>query len=269
MDLLQYEFMQRAFIGGIIVSLSCALVGVFITLRKESFISEAVAHSSLAGVALAFLISIEPLYFALLVGVITAVGITFIQKRSRISSDSVIGIFFSLIFAIGIIILSFVKGYRPELTTFLFGSILSVNYTNILLAFIILLFGGFFIFRFLEKLLYISFDPESAKIRGLDVVFFEYAIRILSALVIISSIKVVGIVLVTALIVIPASSAKLFARNFKQMFPLTIFFSFLSVVLGLLTSYYVDIPSGATIVVITALLFALALGIKKSTITLK
>lgn len=255
LEFLQLQFMQRALLGGIIVGALCAAIGVYVTLRKESFISEAIAHASLAGVALAFLISFNELYIALVIGVVTAIGITYMQKRTNVSSDAVIGIFFSLIFAIGIIILHFVQGYRPELTSFLFGSILSITQHDIIISALVLIISLVIIFVFYEQLLYVSFDKEGAKIKGIKVELFDYIIRIITAIAVIASIKLVGMILVTALLVIPASGAKLFAKRFSHMIPISIILSIVSVILGLWGSYYFDIPSGASIVVVTATLF--------------
>lgn len=241
--------MQRAFVGGLLVGAACAMVGVYVTLRKESFIGEAVAHASLSGVALGFLFAFEEIYIAILVGIITAIGITYLQKRTNISSDAVIGIFFSFIFALGIIVLRFVRGYRPELTSFLFGSILSITSSDIWLAFLVTVITSITILLFYEKLLYVSFDQVGARIKGINVDLFDYIIRIVTAIVIIASIKLVGMILVTALLVLPASSAKLFAKKFAHMIPVSLVFSVGAVIAGLFSSYYLDIPSGAAIVV--------------------
>jgi zinc transport system permease protein len=262
-EILQYEFMQRAFIGGVIVAISCAMIGVFTTLKKEAIVSGSVAHASLSGVAIAYLLDQNPLYFALLIGVLTAVGVTYVQKRTNISSDAVIAMFEAVVFAIGIILLSFVKGYHPELQSFLFGSILGISNMNIVIAFTISISFGVFLLINYKKILFITFDDEGAHLAGIRIDLLDYVIRIFTALIVVTSIKIVGIVLVIALLVLPASSAKIFAKNFRSMIPLSIVFSLCSVVIGLISSYYLNIPSGAGIVVVSAFLFILGLVIKK------
>lgn len=265
MQIFELGFMQRAFLGGSLVALSCALIGVFVTLRKEAFISEAVAHASLSGIALGFLLAVKPTILAVMVGMLTVVGITLFQKKTNISSDSVIGIFLSLIFAIGVVILSFVEGYKPELTGFLFGSILGISNFDIMISGLILALVILFFSLFYHQLLYVSFDRVGAKVRGIKVDVFDLVLRLLTALVIVSSIKMIGMILVTALIVLPASTAKLIASSYKSMFPLSALFSLISVVVGLVASYYLDIPSGASIVISSAIILGIvALGEKAS-----
>jgi zinc transport system permease protein len=262
-EIISQPFMQRAIIGGLIVALMCATVGVFVTLRKESFISEAIAHASLAGVAFAFLLAAQPLWMAVLVGILTSWGITFVQKRSNISADAVIGIFLTVVFALGVLILNILPGYKPELSSYLFGSILSISQNDIWtsLAFMAPVLGIVsFIYR---PLLFAAFDPEYAQVRGIRVGLYDYLTRILSAIVVVLSIKLVGIVLVTAMIVIPASIAKLYANKFSQMIPYSLIFAIISVIVGLFASYFLNVPSGSTIVLTAGALFA-ALGIIKA-----
>jgi zinc transport system permease protein len=256
-NIISQPFMQRAILGGLIVAVICAATGVFVTLRKESFISEAIAHASLAGVAVAFLISAQPLWMAVLVGILTSLGITFVQKRSNISADAVIGIFLTVVFAIGILILSLLPGYRPELTSYLFGSILSITQSDIwisLLFTVPVLATIAFLYR---QMLFSAFDPEYAKIRGIRVDCFDYLTRILAAVVVVLSIKLVGIVLVTAMIVIPASTARLFCQRFSQMIPMSLVLAIFSVIIGLFVSYFMNVPSGSTVVLTAGAIFAI------------
>lgn len=257
-EILQYPFLQRALLGGLIIAVLCALLGVFITLRRESYLTDAVAHASLAGVAIALFVSFAPTPFALIVGVIMAIGITYLKKHTTIATDALIGIFYSFLFATGILILNLSPTYQPELTTYIFGSLLSIGQTDLIYALIVFIITAFIIFRFYRQLLYITFDPESAFLRGIDVVKLEYLLSILASIVIIISIKVVGIVLVTALFVIPATTAKLSAHSFRQMLPLSIFQSIISVFVGILLSFVLNTPPGATIVIVSGLIFGLA-----------
>jgi zinc transport system permease protein len=256
-DLLQQPFMQRALYGGLIVALLTASIGVFVTLKKQSFLADGVAHASLAGVAIAFALAISPTPIALLTGVFMAIAITYIQKNSNLASDAVIGIVYSFLFAVGIIVLNLSPSYRPELSTYLFGSILSISWGDIGYAFVTLLVTLLFFTSFYRQLIYVTFDTEAAQIRGIKTQRFEYLQNILTSIVIIVSIKIVGIVLVTALLIMPATAAKLIARNFKQMMPLALIISVISFFSGMIMSYLWNSPTGATIVVSSALLFFL------------
>jgi len=255
-NIISQPFMQRAILGGLIVASMCAVTGVFVTLRKESFISEAIAHASLAGVAIAFLIAAQPLWIAVIVGVLTSLGITFVQKRSNISADAVIGIFLTVVFAFGVLILNLLPGYRPELTSYLFGSILSVTQNDIWTSIVFLVPVLGIVAVLYRPMLFAAFDPEYAQVRGIKVGLFDYLTRIMAAIVVVLSIKLVGIVLVTALIVIPASCAKLFAAKFSQMIPLSLLFAIISIIVGLFASYFLNVPSGSTIVLTAGALFA-------------
>jgi zinc transport system permease protein len=262
-EILQLPFMQRAIIGGIIVALLCAILGVFVTLRKESFIADAIAHGSLAGVAIALVAGYNPILPAVLVAVLMAIGITYVKQNTVVSSDAIIGIFFSVIFAIAIVIINSSTKFRPELSSFLFGSILLITWLDIIYAGVILLLLTLFIKIFYYKLLYLIFDAEAAKVRGVPVKTLEYLLNIFVAIAIVVSIKVVGIILLTAMLIIPATNAKMIASKFSQMIPLAIVHNLVSVVLGMYMSYVFNAPAGATIVITSGIIFLLVLIILK------
>jgi len=260
---LQQPFMQRALFGGLLIAILCAVIGIFITLRKQAFLSDAVAHASLSGVAVGLLISAEPLLPAMLVGVLMAVAITYLQNHSTISLDVLIGIFYSILFALGVIIINITPGYQPELFSYLFGSILAISPADLYISLAITLITIAFIAVLYRKLVYIIFDREAAFIRGINTTALEYLINILSSVTIIISIKIVGLILVTALLIIPATSAKLLAKNFKQMLPLSVIFSLVATVIGIICSYFLNTPTGATIVLISGILFLLIFTITR------
>lgn len=265
LDLLQQPFMLRALYGGLIVAILCAVVGVFVTLKNESFMADAVAHASLSGVALAFLLAWQPIPLALLVGVIMAIGITYLKKNSTISADSLIGIFYSVLFALGIVLINLNQSYQPELSTYLFGSILSISWVDILYSVITLTATTTVIGLMYHKFVYMTFDPEAAQIRGINTHALEYLLSILSSITIIVSIKIVGIILVAALLIIPATTAKLLAKSFTQMIPIALLYSIFTTLAGIFVSYYLDTPTGATIVLFSGLLFSLIFILKKLT----
>lgn len=261
LDLINESFYQRALIGSLLVSVICAVLGVFVTLRKQAFLSDAIAHGSLSGVAFALLLGLSPIFFALVVASFMSVLIIYIKKKTDIASDSIIGIIFSLFFAIGIFLLHFDASYTPELDTYLFGNLLSVRVADIFfISFILLLLIIFIGFKY-KELLFSVFDPDMARVKRIKVDLYEYLLAILMACVIVVSIKVVGVLLVGAFIVIPASSAKLLAKKFDDMIPLSLIHNVTVTLLGLifLTAY----PPGPSIVIISALLFFVILIYKQ------
>lgn len=261
--LLQEPFFLRILLGSTIVAVMCAIFGIFVTLKKESFVSDAIAHASLAGVAFALMISFEPIVFALTVAILMSISITYLKNNSNISSDSIIGILFSMLFAIGILILSFSETYKPELQTYLFGSIVAITWMDIIYSFIFFAVAIILTTILYPKLVYTIFDPEAAYIRGIKVDQLEYLLNVLIAITIIISIKILGIVLVTALLITPATTAKLLARKFSDMVPLSILLSLTATLIGIFTSYYLDTPPGATIVIFASLIFFMTLLSKK------
>lgn len=255
LTILQQPFMVRAIVGGLIVAVLAASIGVFITLRRQSFLTEAVAHASLTGVAAALLLAIEPIPIAIIGGIVLAVAITYFNRQGRIASDSIIGIFFSLFFAVGIILLNLSPEYQPEIMTYLFGSILSISRWDIVYAIVVLLVAGIILFRYYRKLLYFTFDAEAAHVRGVNTTQLEYLLNIIASVAVIVSVKVLGVILVTALFIIPASTAKLIAKRFQQMIPYAVVFSVSGVLIGLIIALLINTPPGAMIVVVSGLIF--------------
>jgi zinc transport system permease protein len=247
--------------AAIIVAAMCAAIGVFLTLRKESFLAEAIAHGSLAGIAFAFLISAEPFFIALVTAIAMSVAITYVRRRTQVSSDSVIGIIFPMLFAAGIVMLSSSNSYRPELQSYLFGSLLSVSWLDIVYASVALVIVGITIMSLYSQLIYSTFDPEAAHIRGIRVAAIDYIIAIIASVTIIVAVKLVGIILVTAFLVIPATSAKLLARKFSHMIPIALAHNILAAIIGIAISP--NAPPGATIVLVSGSLFLLVLVVTK------
>lgn len=253
-EILNQPFMQRAILGGIIIAVLCAVMGVFITLRKESFLADAVAHASLAGVAIALVLGLQPTLIAMITGAVMSIAIVYVTKRTNISSDALIGIFYSFFFAVGIIILHSSPA-QPELDTYLFGSLLAISQIDLVIsvivfAVILLLVQGLY-----KKLLFITFDKESASLHGINTEILEYLLAVMASVTVIVSIKIVGIILVTALLLVPASTAKLLAKSFKQMMPLAVAQSLIAVLTGILVAYVLDTPIGSTIVICSTALF--------------
>ncbi len=259
--ILDEPFMIRAIIAGILIAILCAIVGVWITLKKESFIADSISHASLAGVAIGLILIDQPLIFALLVAILMSLFVTYLKNSTALSSDNLLGIIYPFLFAIGIIVLSIDKGYKPDLETFIFGNLLFVNFSDIIAALIILGIVSLIIINKFREMTYMTFDKEAAKVNGINVELYEYIYGLLTALTVIVSVKLVGIVLVTALLVIPANSAKLMAKSFKQMIPLSIIHNIIAVIVGIFFS--TNISPGATIIVISSTMLFIVIAFKK------
>lgn len=255
LEILNYPFIQRALAAGLLIGTSLAILGIFVVIRKMSFFGDAIAHFSFTGIALGFLFHLNPIVTAVVFSVILAVGIGFIQNRTLISTDTTIGVFFSGAAALGIFIIGLLHGYRSDLFQYLFGDILAINNTDIWLAGAITSLTLLTFILFWKDFFKITFNKELARTNGVKVAWFEYFFMVLLAAATAISIKIIGIILVTALLIIPAATAKNIAKNFKEMIVFTIIFGILSILSGLISSYLLNTASGPTIVLISLLFF--------------
>jgi zinc transport system permease protein len=258
-QLLSYPFVQRALLAGIFSGALLAVLGIFVVLRKMAFFSDGIAHTALAGVAIALLIGQQPLVWAVAMGVAFAVAIYFLEKKTDVAPDSLIGILFTSSLALGVVLMNFKKGYQPDLLTFLFGNILTIQSTElwiiIPLAAIILCFV---LFNF-TKYLFICLNDELAKLAGIHTEIYRLLLYVLLAISSILAIKMFGIILVSALLIIPVSFSKLFARSAKSLLALSIIFVEVIVVGGSILSLVLNLPTGAVIVLTGTILFITAM----------
>ena len=257
-DLLTLPFMQRALIAGLLIGFLASYYGVFVVQRGLSFLGSGLAHAAFGGVALGLLLESEPLWTAVPFTIIVAIGITWVKNRTELGSDTTIGIFFSVSMALGIIFLFLRKQYSTDAFTYLFGSILSVSILDIIFAASIVLVTVIFL-PYWKRWAYSSFDRELAQADRIPVLFDDYILSILIAVTVVVSLKLVGIVLIAAFLVIPAASARLLSKSFSRMTVVSVSVGMLSAIGGLWISYYLDIPSGATIILLQAVVFFLAI----------
>lgn len=262
-EVLSYPFIQRALISGLLVGVSLALLGIFVVLRKMSFFGDAIAHFSFTGIALGFLLNINPIFAAVLFSILLAVGIGFFQNKTKISSDTTIGVFFSGAAALGIFIIGLLHGYRSDLFQYLFGDILAITDLDIWVALILSVIIVVTFSLLWKQLFKITFNKEMAQTSGIRVAALEYIFMILLAAATAVAIKIVGIILVTALLIIPAATAKNIARNFKEMIVCTIIFGLVSVIIGLFSSYFLNTASGPSIVLVGIILFIISSILRK------
>lgn len=252
---IQYPFLLRALLAAVLIGGVCGAVGSFVVFNRMSFFADAVAHSALTGIAVGILFNVMPFWTAILVGLLVAVGVVFLKNSGRFSTDTVLGIFMPSAMALGIVLMSFKSGYAPDLMSFLFGSILSVSWTDLLIELVI---GGVALgvmIKFYWPLLYYSFDREAAVAAGIDVDRLEYLFVIVLSAVVVASLQVVGIILVGAMIVIPAAAAKNIGKSFGQVVWAGGAIGLLGSLLGLLLSISYDLSTGSVIVLVLVFLF--------------
>lgn len=253
-------FMQRALLAGVFIAFAASYYGVFIVQRGMSFMGNGLAHAAFGGVALGLLLGSEPLYVAVPFTIAVAILITFVRDKTTLSSDTVIGVFFAVSMALGIVFLSRLPTFTTDAFAYLFGSILAVGELDIWTAGSMALIAAL-TFPLWGEWAYATFDRDAALGDRLPVKSRDYLLSVLIAITIVVSAKVVGIVLISAFIVIPAAAARLVARRFLDMTVLSIVLGIVCVAAGLAFSYVFDAPSGATIVLVQTAIFILVLAL--------
>ncbi len=258
-ELLTYPFIQRALLASIMVGIICPFIGNFVVLRKMSFFSSAISHSAFAGIALGTLLGIDFSLSSVILAIFIALFIAYLSEKTTLSHDTVIGIAFSAIIAAGMLIMGMIKGYRADLFAFLFGDILAVSTSDLMIIFITGILTISIILSLFKPFLQIAFNRDLARVEGINVRFFEYLLFVIIALVVTVSLKIVGIILVTSLLIIPAAAAKNLASNIRHLFSLSCIFGIISGVTGLIGSAYIDTASGPTIVLVSIFIFFLTM----------
>jgi manganese/iron transport system permease protein len=268
-----YPFMIRALIGSILVGSLCAIVGTYVVLRGMAFFGDALAHAILPGVAIGYLVgggARQPIFWwAMFAAIISSLGIGMIGKSVKIREDTAIGIIFAGMFALGIALISSVQNYTNDLAHFLFGDVLGISLSDLGR---ISIFGGLIllvVFIFYKEFMVISFDPILAYTLRLPVKGLDYLLMILIAITIVVSLQTVGIALMVAMLITPAATAFLLSRRLPIMMVIASMIASISGVIGLYFSYYVNIASGAAIVLSTTLIFLIVWVVKILTRSIK
>ena len=263
-DILSFGFMQNAIISGIAISLICSTVGLFLVLRKYSLFGDALAHSAFGGVALGLFLGFYPLWAAYAVSILSALGLTKIRQKYDISGDAIVAILLSSGIAVGIVLISLSGGFSIDIFSFLFGSILLVSTENVIMilglcaVILIILITGY------KKFMYITFSEEQAQISGIPVQKLNYLLIAIAGVTVVTSMQLVGVLLVSALFVIPNVTAMMFKRSFKQTVILSMSFSVFSTVAGIMISYPLDIAPSGMVVLLAIMLFIGSLIIKSA-----
>jgi zinc transport system permease protein len=263
LEMFSYPFVQRAFVAGLMLAVLLASLGIFVTLRKMAFFGDGIAHSSLAGIAIALLLGLAPLPVALIWAIVVALAIYAVERSTRLPSDTLIGIFFTASMALGVVLMSFTKGYQPELVTYLFGSILGVRQADLVLIVAAAAPTLAWLIASFRELTYMSLAEENARVAGVPVAFHTLALYVALSVATVLGVKVLGIVLVSALLVLPAATSRMLTTTFRGYLVGSVVLAVLTTATGLAASFLYDLPSGATIILTGALVFFLAGASKK------
>ncbi len=263
LEIFELAFMQRALITGIILAVVLSYLGILVILRKMSFFADGIAHSSLAGVAIGVLASFYPLLSAIAFSLLMGLLIYYLEEKSKLSSDTIIGIIFSSGLALGAMLMSFKSGYQPELISFLFGNILAITWLDLIIIATVGFLIVLFVKLYYKKLVLISLNKDLAQAQGLKGKSLKLFFYLALSTAVVLAIKVLGLILASALLIIPVATAKSFSKSLKHLNFLAIFIGIITVFLGLLLSYYFDLSTGPTIVLLGAVFFFFSLLFKK------
>ncbi len=263
LELFTLPFMQRALIAGAAVAVPLALLGVFVTARGMAFFGDGVAHASLAGIAIGLLVGVNPLWTALIIAVVFAIVMVLFDRYSKLKSDTVLGFLFTTGLALGIVLMSLQSGYQPDLISYLFGNILTIAYSDLLVIIPFSVVTTVVLLLLYKSIVLMIINKEMAWLSGIPVLAAELLLYIFLAVTVVIGVKLLGIVLISALLILPVATGRLLARSFKSMFVQSILFSEVIVLGGLVSSYYLDMPSGAIIVLFGAAVFTILFIVAK------
>ena len=267
--LFEYQFMQNALIASILASIVCGFIGVIVIEKRLVMMSGGIAHTAYGGVGLGYLMGFEPIIGAFIFSISAALLIGAIKRRGGVQSDIIIGLFWSLGMALGIVFIALMPGYPPDLNSYLFGNILSVTRADLNLMIILTFFVVFIVIVLFHDWKAYLFDEEFAKIIGIKTAFLEYLLLVLVAMTVVVLIRVAGIILVLALLTAPAAIASIFSNRFKNRMILAAVFGAFLCVSGLWISYQMNIASGACIVILSVVSYFIIYAIRILRIKIK
>jgi zinc transport system permease protein len=258
LNFLHYEFMRNALLAGIAAAVLCGVIGIYVILNRIVFISDGIAHAAFGGIGLGYFLGYDPLAFGIASAVLTAIGIGLISTRARVSEDTAIGVFMATGMALGIMLLTLSQGYARDLYGYLFGNILAVTESDVLLILLLTSIILALVFLFYKELLLLSFDPVYGEAIGLPVSGLRLLLLAMVAFSVVVLIKVVGIIMVIALLTIPGAISRRHMKSLPSIMAGSIILGALFVIIGLLLSYDLDVPSGAAIILTAAVAFFLS-----------
>ncbi len=263
LDILTYEFIQRALISGVVIAVACSTLGLFLVLKRYSLFGDVLAHTALSGIAVGIFLNIYPLITALLTSILASIGITKMKSSTRLSGDTLIAMLLVGSLAVAIVMLSASSGLNVNLLSYLFGSILLIRYEDMIVTIIASISVIAYITANRDKLLYITMDEEQARLSGLNVQVMNYIFMVLASIIVILAIRLVGVLLVSSLIVLPNIAGIMLGKGFRYTLIASPCIAVVAVVTGIVSSYYLNIAASGMIV-ITSLLITLCIFAYKS-----
>jgi len=255
LELLQYEFIRNAIFAALLASIACGIVGVYVVVNRIVFLSDGISHAAFGGIGLGYFLGLNPLYVAVAFSIAVAVGVSASSKKLGAREDTAIGVIWALGMAIGIIFIKLTPGYVPDLFSYLFGNILTVPKSDLIVMLVLDLILIITVALLFKELLAISFDRDFAQTLRVPVNLLYNVLLILIALTVVMLIRIVGVILVMALLTIPAAVSEIFTKRLIHMMLGAAALSLLFTLLGLWLSYLTNLPSGATIVLLASLVF--------------
>jgi len=258
LDIFSYDFMRNALAAGVAAAVLCGVIGIYVILNKIVFISDGIAHAAFGGIGLGYFLGLDPLAFGIASALVTAVGIGLVSARSRVSEDTAIGVFLATGMALGIIFMSLSKGYAKDLYGYLFGNILAVTWEDVILILAITVTFLVVVFLLYKEFLILSFDPVYGEAIGLPVKRLRLLLLCMVAFSVVVLIKIVGIIMVIALLTLPGAISRQHMKSLPAIMAVSVLLGAVFVTFGLVVSYLLDVPSGATIILIAAAAFFLS-----------
>jgi zinc transport system permease protein len=258
LDIFSYEFMRSALAAGVAAAVLCGVIGIYVILNRIVFISDGIAHAAFGGIGLGYFLGLDPLVFGVISALATAVGIGLVSARSRVSEDTAIGVFLATGMALGIIFMSLSKGYAKDLYGYLFGNILAVTWEDVILILAITVIFLVVVFLLYKEFLILSFDPVYGEAIGLPVKRLRLLLLCMVAFSVVILIKIVGIIMVIALLTLPGAISRQHMKSLPAIMAVSVLLGAIFVTVGLVVSYLLDVPSGATIILIAAAAFFLS-----------
>ncbi len=262
MNILEYTFFQNALIGSLLASILCGFIGTYIVTRRLVFISGGITHASFGGIGLGVFFGINPIVSAMIFAVLSACGVQWMSHHGDVREDSAIAMFWTFGMSVGIICCFLSPGFMPDLPSFLFGSILTIGTSDLWLLGVLTIIVALAFALFLRPILCVAFDSCFARSQHLPVTFIEYMMMTIIAMTIVSTLRMVGIVLAISLLTIPQMTANLFTYSFKRMILLSIVIGWIDCLSGLAISYALNVPSGASIIFVSIVIYTIMKTIK-------
>lgn len=258
-ELFSYSFFQNGLIGAVLIGATCSLIGVFVVLRGMSYVGSGIAHGCLAGVALAFLMGWNPLVLSIVAALTMVLLIETVNRKTTLKMDTSIGVIFSLAMAMAVLFIGLQKKYTPDLMSYLFGNLLRVTIPELWVMAGIGVLVTTAVLIFFKELQFSTFDPEMAEVSGIPASLISVLLSILMGLTIVVSLQAVGELLVLALIVLPASTAYQLTQSLKKMMLISVGLGIFASLFGLIAAFYLDAPTGSTIVIMLGIVFFITL----------